>query len=164
MIRFTIRGQALLSRRLVSVVCAGSLALQLGCYSYTPVQSQQPARPDRISITLNDRGRQLLAERVGPLLDRIEGRFVSSDTVNVIIAVNKVVNLRNEATNWTGEKVSIPREGILGFQDRPYSRSKTFALIGALVGGALLVITSISLGVVGGSGKKDPPGGDPSES
>lgn len=155
--RFAIRGQTLLSRRLLSAVCAGSLALQIGCYSYAPVQGQPPAKPDRISITLNDRGRTLLAERVGPLLDRIEGRFVSADSTNVVVAVSRVVNLRKEATNWTGEKVSIPREGILGYQDRPYSRSRTFALVGALVGGLVLVITSISLAVVAGSGKKDDP-------
>lgn len=164
MIRFALCGQTLRSRRFLSALCAASFALQLGCYTFTPVQSDLPVRPDRISITLNDRGRTLLAERVGPLLDRIEGRYVSSDSTSLVIAVNRVVNLRGDGSNWLGEKVTIPREGILGYQDRPYSRSKTFALIGAIVGGLVLVALSISLGVVGGSGKKDEPPGPPSES
>lgn len=161
---FAIRGQTVRSRRFLSVLCAGSLALQMGCYSYTPVSSAIPVRPDRMSVTLNDRGRSLLSERVGPLIDRIEGRYVSADSTNIVLAVSRVVTLRNEGSNWTGEKVAIPREGILGYQDRPFSRSKTFAFVGALVGGLVLIAVSISLGVVQGSGKKDDPTPPPSES
>lgn len=153
---FSIRGRGLLTRRLCTALCTAGLALQIGCYSYLPVQSQLPTTPQRISITINDRGRVLLAERVAPLLDRIEGRFVSADSTQVVIAISRVVNLRKDASNWTGEVVPIPREAILGFQDKPFSRSRTLAFVGAVVGGLVLLVASISL-AVSGTGKPDLP-------
>jgi len=151
----------LLSRRFTVALCAGSLALQLGCYSYAPVQSSPPVQADRMSITINDKGRELLRERVSPLVDRIDGRFVSMDSTNLVLRVTRVVDLRSGATNWMGEQITIPREAILGYQDKPYSRSRTFAFVGALVLGLIVVITSISL-AVSGNGLPDPtpdPGG-----
>ena len=150
--------RSVLTRRLLSGLCAGAFAFQIGCYSFLPVQSELPVKADRISLTINDRGRVLLADRVAPLLDRIEGRLINADSANVTIAVSRVVNLRKDVSNWTGERVIVPREAILGFQDRPYSRSRTFALIGALIGGLVLLALSISL-AVSGSGLPDPTSG-----
>lgn len=143
----------------MAVVCMGSVALQIGCYTYLPVQSQPPQTADRVSVSINDRGRVLLAERIGPLLDRVEGKVIRADSAVVVLAVSRVVPLKGDATNWIGEEVSIPRDAILGFQARPLSKPRTFALVGAVLGGLLALALSVSL-AVSGTGPVDPaPGG-----
>lgn len=144
------------TRRLLTGICVVSLALNIGCYSYQPVQVQPPQAMERVSISLNDRGREQLTQRVGPILDRVEGRIVRLDSTNVVIAVSRVVNLRGETSNWVGEEVVIPRDGILGYQARPFSRGRTAVLVGALVGGLIAFALSISL-AVSGTGKPDAP-------
>ena len=158
------REYAPFTRRLLTGLCLGSLALNIGCYSYQPVQSAPPALSERVSVTVNDRGRVLLADRIGPVLDRVEGRLVSADSSNVVLLVTRAIDLRGRASNWTGEQVTIPREAILGFQARPFSRGRTFALVAAIVGGLTALALSISL-AVSGSGLKDAgPGGGSGQS
>lgn len=152
------RGFSRFTRRVLTGICAGSLALNIGCYSYQPVQSQPPQASERVSLTINDRGRVLLAEKVGPILDRIDGRLLRIDSTNVVLSVTRVTNLRGVSSNWVGEEVTIPREGILGYQARPFSRGRTAFLVGALVGGLIAIALSISL-AVSGSGIPDDPGG-----
>lgn len=156
MMVFSTRERALLTRRFMVTLCTASLALQIGCYSYAPVQSTPPAQADRISITINDKGRALLSERVSPLVNRIEGRVISVDSINMVLSVTKVIDLKSGESNWLGEKVSIPREAILLYQSRPFSKPRTIALAGAAIGVFAAIITTISL-AVSGSGLKDPP-------
>ncbi len=82
------------------------------------------------------------------------------DSTKVVLSVSRVIDLRGTASNWVGEEVTISRDGILGFQPRPYSRGRTAFLVGAIVGGIVLFALSLSL-AVSGSGIKEvpPPGG-----
>jgi len=157
------RGFSRNARRVLTGICFGSLALNVGCYTYLPVQSQPPQVTERVSLTINDRGRVLLADKIGPILDRVEGRMISIDSTNVVLSVTRVINLRGVASNWVGEEVTVPREGILGFQPRPFSKRKTVFLVGAIVGGILAFALSLSL-AVSGSGVKDGDGGTSGQS
>ncbi|MGV3709610.1 MAG: hypothetical protein ACO1Q7_12285 [Gemmatimonas sp.] len=152
------RERFIFSRRLLAAVCAGSLAFNIGCYSYQPVQSQPPAIASKVSIRLNDLGRETLASRVGPLMDRVEGRLLSNDSTSVRLSVSRVVNLRGDASNWIGEEVTVPKAAILGYEPRPFSKPRTIALIGAVVGVLALVALSISIAVSGQVPSEDPPG------
>lgn len=157
MLVFSLRDLVLRSRRLMVVLCTAGMVVQTAaCYSLAPVQTTPPAKADRITISINDKGREMLRERVSPLVDRIEGRVVSIDSANVVMNVSRVIDLKAGATNWVGEQITVPREAILAYQDRPYSRSKTVAFVGALVIGLVLIATSISL-AVSGRGLPDTP-------
>lgn len=153
------RGFSRNTRRVLTGICFGSLALNIGCYSYLPVQSQPPAAAERVSLTINDRGRVLLAEKVGPILDRVEGRLIRMDSTNVVMSVTRVINLRGVASNWVGEEVTVPREGILGYQPRPFSKRRTVFLVGAIVGGIIVFALSLSLAVSGSGVDDGPPAG-----
>ena len=146
----TARERVMLTRRLVAALCIGSLALQIGCYSYLPVQSQAPNPLERVSVTVNDRGRVLLGDRVGAGTNRIEGRIVRTDSAVVVLSVSRVIDINGNDSHWLGEEVSIPRDGILGFQARPISKPRTFVLVAAIVGGIIAIALSLSL-AVGGS-------------
>lgn len=154
--------RARLVRSAGSYLCIWALALQMACYSYAPVQSSPPPQPREIGVVINDRGRVILGERVGALVDRIDGRIVSIDSQNVVMNVFRVTDLRGNGSTWTGEQVSIPREAILGYRERKVSKLKVLVLIGAAV---LAVVTVLSTSLdVFGDPKTDPPGPPPEQS
>ncbi len=141
-------------RRFTAGLCIALLAFQVGCYSYLPVQDTPPAAGQHVGITLNDRGRQLAGERLGPDADRIDGILVSSSETTVTVSVNRVKSLRGSSSIWAGEQVEIPREGVRGFQERQLSRGRTAMLTVGLVVGAIAIASLITL-TVGGSGTRD---------
>jgi hypothetical protein len=57
-------------QRSVSGLCALALALQIGCFSYLPVQSSPPTPAQQVGVVINDRGRVLLGDA-----DAVEARY-----------------------------------------------------------------------------------------
>lgn len=123
-------------RLTVTAVWAGALALQMGCYSYRPVQSAPPVGKDadRVAIVLSDRGRVLLADRVGSLVEQLEGRIEKRESGSITMAVFRVKDLRGDYSTWTGEQVQIPDEAVLGYRPRKFSKLKTALFVGVVVG------------------------------
>ena len=129
-----------IAQRSVSVLCALALALQIGCFSYLPVQSTPPAPAQQVGIVINDRGRVLLGDRVGASVDRIDGKVVSRQDGAIVLDVYRVTDLRGNTATWTGERVSIPEDAILGYRARKLSKFKTLLLVGSI---ALAIIASL---------------------
>jgi hypothetical protein len=129
-----------IAQRSLSVLCALALALQIGCFSYLPVQSTPPVPAQQVAVVINDRGRVLLGDRVGASVDRIEGKVISRQNETLVLDVYRVIDLRGNTATWTGERVSIPDEAILGYRARKISKFKTFLLVGAI---ALAIVTSL---------------------
>ena len=107
-----------IAQRSVSGLCALALALQIGCFSYLPVQSVPPVPAQQVGVVINDRGRVLLG-------DRQDG--------SIVVDVYRVTDLRGNTATWTGERVSIPDEAILGYRARTFSKMKTLLLVGSIV-------------------------------
>ncbi len=128
------------AQRSVSSLCALALALQIGCFSYLPVQSTAPLPAQQVGVVINDRGRVLLGDRVGASADRIDGKVVSRQDGTLVLDVFRVTDLRGNTATWTGERVSIPEEAILGYRARKVSKLKTFLLVGTI---ALAIIMSL---------------------
>jgi hypothetical protein len=122
-----------IAQRSVGVLCALALALQIGCFSYLPVQSAPPLPAQQVGIVINDRGRVLLGDRVGASVDRIDGKVISRQDGSIVVDVYRVTDLRGNTATWTGERVSIPDEAILGYRARTFSKMKTLLLIGSIV-------------------------------
>jgi hypothetical protein len=152
-----------LLRPAIGALWAAALALQVGCYSYQPVQSAPPAQPQReIGIVINDRGRTLLGERVGPLVERIDGRIDKRENGIVTMSVFRVTDVRGQASTWTGEQVAIPEEAILGYRPKKISKFKTALLVGAL---ALAVVLTLGTSLdFFGVPTDAPPGDGPQQS
>ncbi len=129
-----------IAQRALGGLCALALALQIGCFSYLPVQSAPPVPAQQVGVVLNDRGRVLLGDRVGASVDRIDGMVVSRQDGSLVLDVYRVTDLRGNTATWTGERVSIPNEAILGYQARKFSKFKTFLLVGTI---ALAIISSL---------------------
>jgi hypothetical protein len=150
------------ARHVTVAVWSWTLVLQIGCFSRGPIQTAPPPVAEQVSIVVNDRGRSLLTDRVGPILQRIDGRLVKRQNGEVTIAVSQVVDLRGNSTTWTGEEVTIPEDAITGYQPRKFSKWKTFLLVGAVVAGIAATIAG-ALDIFG-SPRSESPGDPPSQS
>jgi len=122
----------MIAQRSVSGLCALALALQIGCFSYLPVQSTPPLPAQQIGVVINDRGRVLLGDRVGASVDRIDGKVVSRQEGSIVLDVYRVTDVRGNTATWTGERVSIPEDAILGYRARKVSKIKTLLLVGVI--------------------------------
>jgi hypothetical protein len=137
------------------------MLLQTACYGYGPLQTVAPAGPADLGLVVNDRGRVLLADRMGASVDRIDGRVVSIDSTSIVLNVHRVTDIRGVASTWTGERVTIPRDALLGFRPRTLSKTRTAILIGGIAAAIAATVTA-SLSVFGDPRGDDGPG-DPSQ-
>ncbi|QJR36056.1 hypothetical protein [Gemmatimonas groenlandica] len=151
-----------IAQRSVSGLCALALALQIGCFSYLPVQSTPPAPAQQIGVVINDRGRVMLGDRVGASVDRIDGKVVSRQDGSLVLDVYRVTDLRGNTATWTGERVSIPEDAILGYRARKVSKVKTLLLVGVIV---LAILGTLKSGLdLFGDAATDRPGDGPQQS
>lgn len=158
----SLRPRRRLLRPVLGLVWAGALALQTGCHTFLPVQSAPPAPQREVGIVINDRGRTLLSERVGPLVERIDGRIDKRENGVVTMSVFRVTDVRGIASTWTGEQVAIPEEAILGYRPKKISKFKTALLVGVL---ALAVVLTLGTSLdIFGVPTEGPPGDGPSQS
>jgi hypothetical protein len=130
-------------RRFVGGLCAAALSLQMGCYTYQPLQTSVPATGQRIAVILNDRGRATLGDRLGSAIDKVDGLLVEGGGENVTLEVYRTRDLRGSAATWTGERVQLPKDGITGYQGREFSRRRTILLVGSVV--AVVVATALAV-------------------
>jgi hypothetical protein len=121
---------------------------QAGCYSYLPLQTELPRTPD-VRVTLNDRGRQDVSEAMGPFVEWVEGAVAGEDSTTLRLRVARVVYARGGSSVWTGEEVTIPKSGVLGFQGRQFSKGRTWALAGVTAAVIAFSILSVNFDLIG---------------
>lgn len=138
-------------RQLIGGLTAVALSLQVGCYSYLPLQTSVPATGKRIAVLLNDRGRASVTDRLGSAIDKVDGLLVSGDEASITLEVYRTLDLRGNAATWTGERVQVSREGISGYQERQFSRKRTVLLTVAVVGVITASMLMVNLDLFGSS-------------
>ncbi len=137
------------------------LGFQTGCYTILPMQMEPPVGVDRVQVVLTDRGRFQMESVLGPGTDVVEGVVTRQDSASIEVQVATVTTIRGASSNWTGEVVTIPRDGISGFRGRQLSKTRSWILAGVVVG--VLVFSAVVLGLDGlGGDPDDPPCTDPS--
>lgn len=165
MTTLSINRRARYGRRFVGGLCAAALSLQMGCYTYEPLQTGVPATGSRIAVVLNDRGRGLLGDRLGSAIDKVDGLLVEGDGQSVTLEVYRTMDLRGNAASWTGERVQLPRDGITGFQGREFSKRRTFLLVGTVVGVMVATALAVNFDLFSGFIREKPgDGGEPGDS
>ena len=142
------------SRRFTASVV---LLLQFGCYTYAPARSQ-PDPGSRVTLQISDQGRVALGERMGSGITRIEGILVGSQDGEYVMRVYEVGSLKGNS-HWTGERVDVRQEHVVGIQERHFSRSRTALAVGASVAGVL--IFALTRGLLSRGGSAVDPGGGP---
>ena len=135
-------------RPAVAALWAGALLLHTGCTSLLPVQSTPAPVGQEMGVVINDRGRTLLADRIGPLVERIDGRLVNREGGRLTLRVTRVTDVRGTGSTWTGEQVTIPEEAVLGYRPKVLSKFKTGLFIGAVTT-VILATMRLSLDIFG---------------
>jgi hypothetical protein len=113
------------------------LVLLAGCYTYQPAPGRVAAAGNSIDVELNDFGVRELAGKVGPGIERVQGRVVAADSSLIDLSVIQVENTRGEPTEWNGERLRLPTRYVRGIQERRLSAGGT-GLLGGVVAATLI--------------------------
>jgi hypothetical protein len=146
-------------RRFVGGLCAATLLLQMGCYTYQPLQTSVPATGSRIAVVLNDRGRAAVGDRLGSAIDKVDGLLVEGGGSDVTLEVYRTIDLRGNAATWTGERVQLPKDGITGYQGRQFSKRRTYLLVGSVVAVIVATAFAVNFDLFSGFTQEDPGSG-----
>jgi hypothetical protein len=120
----------------------------MGCYSYTPLDTSSTIQAgEHVAVEINDRGRAELSDRLGLGVLRLEGKLITTDSVDLVMGVWRVQQIGTPTANWNGESVRFRREYASSIQARTLNRGKTYLVAGGAVAG--LIVLSKSLGLLG---------------
>jgi hypothetical protein len=140
------------------VLATWSLLLQ-GCYESSPIQQGVAPASQRLELTLNDKGRAAVGDRLGPGVARVEGMVVKQDSGSYTMSVFHVTQIDGSSSTWTGQEVAIATDGTIGFQIRKLNKTRTTLLTGGIVVGIVAIFAkTLNLG---GSADNAPGQGPP---
>jgi hypothetical protein len=137
------------SRGVVLATTLGLTVLESGCYEYSQVPSAatEAVPGSNLAFSLSDQGRAALAERLGPSVGRVEGRYVGLVGDDYAVDVSAIETLGAGRAHWSGERVGIPRQYVIGISERKLSRGKTALMVaGAVTAIAVFVGTRSLIG------------------
>lgn len=127
-------------------------ALLSGCYTLQPAVGVTPEIGDELAFDINDIGRVGLGGSMGPEIAQVQGRLVSRENAEYLVAVTSIHTLRGGDQVWTGEQVRIKSEYVTSTYQRHFSKGRTVSL-GVVSAAAFAFIITRSL--IGG-GTEDP--------
>ena len=129
----------------------------MGCYTLQPVGTTAVPVGTEVALDVSDAGRVALGGSMGPEIAQIEGRLVSKDSAEWVVAVSAVHILRGGADQvWHGEKVRIKPEYVSVTYEKRFSRGRSLALGAVGVGAAAILGSQAILG--GGTQEPRTPG------
>src|SRR5215208_2539529 len=87
------------------------LGVGTGCYSFPTVVNPPPVGT-RVVLELNDRGRSVMGESIGPAATRIEGVVKSAPDSAYPLSVVSVDYSNGNTNKWNGEPLTVSRNFI----------------------------------------------------
>lgn len=130
----------------------GSAPYLAGCYASMPINGT-PQAGTTVVLDLNDRGRVVLGDAIGPSARTVEGQVASASDSSYSLRVNSVSYLNGQSNRWSGEPLTVPVSLVSQASQRAFSRSRT-ALLGAGAVAALAILLK-STNLVGGGSSTD---------
>jgi hypothetical protein len=136
------------------------MLLGTACYEYLPARSATPLLGKRVQLSLTDSGSVVMASRVGPSVDAIEGNLLADSAGAYVVGVTLTRARSGAETDWRDERVVVPHPLVASFAERRFSRSRsTFA--GALMSAGIVAVTVGLRGNGGSTGGGVPTPGHP---
>ncbi|MDB4913659.1 MAG: hypothetical protein JWM95_1303 [Gemmatimonadetes bacterium] len=136
-------------------IIASSGVLLAGCYSLEPARGVVPEMGRQVAFDITDVGRVGLGGAMGPEIAQVEGRLVSRDNGEYVVAVSGVHMLKGGYQTWTGEQVHLKDEYVSTAYVKEFSKSRT-AVAGALGVSAFAFILTRSLTASGTEDQQTP--------
>jgi hypothetical protein len=135
-----------------------------GCYTNRMIVNETMTPGTEVALSITDRGRVGLGERVGPGAMTVTGRLVGRTDSMYVLRVSSVDFINAGTSHWSGEELKVPRDYVSTVAERSFSRSRSWLMAGVVVGAIVVIAAGISL-AAGGSddgGTEPPPGGQAS--
>lgn len=144
--------------RLAGILVLGGFVA--GCYSLQPAAGITPEIGDELAFDINDVGRVALGGTMGPEIAQVEGRLVSRENAEFLVAVTSLHTLRGGDQVWKGERVRIKSEYVGSTYQRHFSKGRTLTLGAVGVAAVALIVTRslVGSGSDGDPGKLPPDG------
>jgi hypothetical protein len=138
-----------------------AVLLGLGCYEYLPARDSAALVGQRIQLVLTDSGMVVLASRIGPSTDAIEGTLLADSLGTYVLAMALTRTRSGSEIDWRGEQVLVPHTLAASVAERRFSPARsTFAGGLAAAGIAGITVGLRGRGAAsgsGGTGTKPPP-------
>jgi hypothetical protein len=136
-----------------------ALPVLQGCYTYVPAQTGTPPSGESVRLQINDRGRVVLGERMGPGISQVTGRLTETNTDQYAISVSGVTYISGANVLWSGESVQLHRDLVEQVQVRQLSKGRTWMAAGFTTAALVTFMASTGLLVdfLGGPGEDRPP-------
>jgi hypothetical protein len=139
------------ARYLAPVLC-----VLCACYESVPIELARVQPGAKIRISLTDAGADSLARYLGPGVETIDGKLISTSDSGVSLSVTSVAMRSGQDQFWKGETVVIPRYSLGTVLARRVNKPKSLLLGGAFV----VALATLKLaGVGGGNGGSHNSGG-----
>ncbi|MEO8334485.1 MAG: hypothetical protein ABI664_05910 [bacterium] len=142
----------------LSCLVAASMLLA-GCYTLQPAMGVSPEIGNEMAFDITDVGRVALGPSMGPEIAQVEGRLVSRENAEYLVAVSTVRYLRGGEQPWKGEQVRLKSEYVGSTYQRQFSKGRTIALSVAGLGGAAFLLTRSLIGSARDESPTPPPDG-----
>lgn len=117
-------------RRPCARTLLSTLMLLQGCYTYAPLQTESPPVGESVQLSISDRGRVELSERLGRGVASVRGRIAGTDGTQLLINVSAIRYLSGENSRWSGETMRLDRSLVDEASVRTLSRSRTWVAAG----------------------------------
>jgi hypothetical protein len=128
-----------------------------GCYEFVPAQSDVLAPGKPIALEINDQGRVGLGNQIGTEVRRLSGTLVSQSDQDYSLRVTELTFLNNRTSQWSGERVTVPRQFARTVFEQRLSGGRTMMATAVSAG---LIVAAILVGSLTGRGGSSP---DPSK-
>ena len=139
------------ARSLAPVLC-----VLCACYESVPIELARVQPGTKLRISLTDAGADSLARYLGPGVETIDGKLITTTESGVSLSVSQVAMRSGQEQFWKGETVMIPRYSLGTVQARRINKPKSLLLGGVLIA----ALASLKLaGVGGGNGAGNNNGG-----
>jgi hypothetical protein len=142
--------------RSVGLAALGVCALA-SCYTLQPARGVVPEAGAQVAFDLNDAGRSALGASIGPSIAQVEGRLVSKEDGDYLVAVSVVRPIQGGEQIWSGEQVRVKPDYVSTVYVRRLSTARSVALGTTTVGGFAAFLVGRALR---GSGTGRDPGTD----
>ena len=127
------------------------------CYTSVPLETTTPPVGQTVAFVLNDAGRSTLGDRIGPSVDRIEGRVAGTDGDMYVINVFSTRTTGGAKSLWAGEEMRLDRNFVSRLEARELSKRRTWLAAGVATSVvAAFILTRGLTGLFGGDDPEPP--------
>jgi hypothetical protein len=134
-----------------------ALMLNTACYSYVATPPQDLAAGQKVYVSVNNAGRDILAKQdVGDSVDIATGTFVSNDVAGIHMNVTNVLFQSEISSPRAAVPVTLPVAAVDSVTTRNFSAASTGWLVLAIAAGVFAMVKAIN---VNSSGTVPPPPG-----